>query len=198
MDRDRFDERTKERESIQRWLDDTREAFNTGVDYLTGWLLRMHRGAGVCRERRDGLWREWQEITTLDALNEARSRHETDAGSFALLENRELLDAFRDKGKSEAEAVELAECCRRIAKELCPPSEDSSGAQMPRDDLDLLTLETSTAKGVRDRGVDKTGKPKQKSGRRPPAEVLSPRLSRRLAAPARQVPTGDYPPGRRA
>lgn len=166
-DRDRFDERTKERESVQRWLDDTREAFNTGVDYLTGWLLRMHRGAGVCREKRDGIWREWQEITTLDALNEARSRHKNDSGSFALLENRDLLGAFRDKGKSESEAVELAECCRRIAKELCPPSEDSSGAQMPRDDLDLLTLETSTAKGVRDRGVDKTGKPKQKSGRRP-------------------------------
>ncbi|QYK48354.1 MAG: type V CRISPR-associated protein Cas12b [Phycisphaeraceae bacterium] len=163
----RFCGRADEIGSVGRWLDDTREVFNNGVTYLTGWLLRMHRGAGVCREKRDGIWREWQEITTLDALNEARSRHEKDPGSFALLENRELLDAFRDKGKSEAEAVELAECCRRIAKELCPSSEDSSGAQMPRDDLDLLTLETSTAKGVRDRGVDKTGKPKQKSGRRP-------------------------------
>lgn len=167
VNRDRFDERTKERESVQRWLDDTREAFNTGVDCLTGWLLRMHRGAGVCREKRDGIWREWQEITTLDALNDARSRHKSDPGSFALLDNRELLDAFMSKNKSESEAVELAECCRRIAKELCPPSEDSSGAQMPRDDLDLLTLEKSTAKGIRDRGVDKTGKPKQKSGRRP-------------------------------
>lgn len=167
VDRRRFQNRANEIAATRRWLDDTREAFNAGVDYLTGWLLRMHRGAGVCREKRDGIWREWQEITTLDALNQARTRQENDRGSFVLLENRELLDAFREKGKSEAEAVELAECCRRIAKELCPPSEESSDAQMPRDDLDLLSLQTSTAKGIRERGMARTGEPRQRSGRRP-------------------------------
>lgn len=166
-DGDRFADRATEIATVQKWLDDTREAFNTGVDYLTGWLLRMHRGTGVCREKRDGIWREWQKITTLDALNEARSRYKADPGSFALLENRELLEAFRYKVKSETEAVELAECCRRIAKELCPPSEDSSGAQMPRDDLDLLTLDTSTAKGIRERGFAKSGEEKKQSGRKP-------------------------------
>lgn len=145
----RFNARVDEIEQVSRWLNDTREAFNTGVDYLTGWLLRMHRGAGVWREKRDGIWREWQEITTLNALDEARSRHKNDPGSFALLENRELLGSFRDKGKSESDAVELAECCRRIAKELCPPSEDSSGAQMPRDSLDLLINPDSDARGLR-------------------------------------------------
>lgn len=164
---DRFTTRADEITSTQKWLDETREAFNAGVDYLTGWLLKMHRGAGVCREKRDGIWREWQEITTLDKLNDARARHKADAGSFALLENRELLDAFKSKGKLEAEAIELAECCRRIAKELCPPAEDSSGAQMPRDDLDLLTSDTSTAKGLRPRGASQSGAAKQVSGKRP-------------------------------
>jgi len=167
VDSGRFSSRADETRSVQQWLDETREAFNAGVDYLTGWLLRIHRGAGVCREKKDGVWREWSEITTLDELKRARSRYKEDPGSFALLENRDLLDAFMSKGRSEAEAIELAECCRRIAKELCPPGEDGSGAQMPRDDLDLLTLDTSTAKGIRDRGQDKSGNPKQKSGRRP-------------------------------
>lgn len=167
VDSERFQSRAEEIASTRKWLDDTREAFNAGVDYLTGWLLRMHRGAGVWREKRDGIWREWQEITTLDALNDARSRRNADPANFALIENRELLDTFRSIGKSEAEAVELAECCRCIAKELCPPNEDSSSAQMPRGDLDLLTLTTSTAKGIRDRGLSKAGTPKQKGGRRP-------------------------------
>src|SRR5690606_33045431 len=139
VDSERFQSRAEEIASTRKWLDDTREAFNAGVDYLTGWLLRMHPGAGVWREKRDGIWREWQEITTLDALNDARSRRNADPANFALIENRELLDTFRSIGKSEAEAVELAECCRCIAKELCPPNEDSSSAQMPRGDLDLLT-----------------------------------------------------------
>lgn len=149
VDGERFQTRDREVQTVQQWLDDTREAFNAGVDYLTWWLLRMHRGAGVWREKRDGIWREWQEITTLNQLEEARSRHKTDPDSFALLENRELLDAFTSNGKTEAETVELAECCRRIAKELCPPSEDSSGAQMPRDSLDLLLNPHSDARGVR-------------------------------------------------
>lgn len=167
IDRDRFTSRSEEVLRTQQWLNDTLRAFNTGVDYLTGWLLRMHRGAGVWREKRDGIWREWQEITTFKNLDEVRSRHKADPGSSALLENHELLAAFRNKGKSESEAVELAECCRRIAKELCPPSEDSSGAQMPRDELDLLTLDTSTAKGIRERGIAKSGEEKKQSGRKP-------------------------------
>ncbi|MBX3497559.1 MAG: type V CRISPR-associated protein Cas12b [Parvibaculum sp.] len=151
-DRDRFDERTKERESVQRWLDDTREAFNTGVDYLTGWLLRMHRGAGVCREKRDGIWREWQEITALDALNEARSRHKNDPGSFALLENRELLDAFRGKGKSESESVELAEYCRRLILHKTLLGAKRENAPMSRGALDDLTPSRSSKRGKRPEG----------------------------------------------
>jgi hypothetical protein len=169
VDEDRFTSRLEEIRSTRKWLDDTREAFNVGVDYLTRWLLRMHRGPGVFREKKDGIWREWHEISTLEELKQARDRLClcAESGTFALLENRELLDVFKSKGKSEAEAVELAECCRRIAKELCPPSEDANGTQMPRDDLDLLTLSTSTAKGIRERGLSKSGEVKEKSGRRP-------------------------------
>lgn len=148
VDSERFTSRADETRSVQQWLDETREAFNTGVDYLTAWLLRMHRGAGLYRER-DGIWPKWQEISTRDKLIEARARHKADPDSFALLENRALFDAFKSKGRSETEAVELAECCRRIAKELCPPSEDNLGAQMPRDSLDLLLNPRSDARGLR-------------------------------------------------
>lgn len=150
VDTARFKTRAEEIDASQRWLDDTREAFNVGVDYLTLWLLRMHRGAGVCRESNDGIWREWKEITTFQELQEARKRHKATPDSFALLENRDLLQAFKGKGKSEAEAVELAECCRRIANELCPPSEGRDDKQMPRDSLDLLLNPKSRALGVRD------------------------------------------------
>jgi len=163
----RFKLRAHEIASTQKWLNETREAFNAGGDYLTGWLLRMHRGAGVWREKRDGIWREWQEITTPKELEEARGRKQKDPDSITPLENRELLEVFAGNGKAEAEAIELAECCRRIAKELCPPSEDSSGAQMPRDDLDLLTSSTSTAKGLRARGPSRSGAAKKISGKRP-------------------------------
>jgi len=150
IDRDRFgNDRIKETNQVQHWLNETREAFNSGVDYLTGWLLRMHRGAGVCREKRGGIWREWREITKLEELEQARQRRQDEPDSFALLENRELLDAFKSSGKTEAEAIELAERCRSISNELCPPGEDSSGAQMPRDSLDLLLNPNSDARGVR-------------------------------------------------
>lgn len=153
VDRQRFEsDRTKETSQVQQWLDDTREAFNTGVDYLTGWLLRMHRGAGVCRKKRDGIWREWQEITTLDSLSEARSRHKNDPGSFALLENRELLDAFKSKGKSEAEAVELADCCRRMVLHKTLLGTEHDGAPMSRGALDELTPSRSSKRGKRPEG----------------------------------------------
>jgi hypothetical protein len=45
-------------------------------------------------------------------------------------------------------------------------TEESNVVQMPRDDLDLLTLPDSEAKGVRSRGSTKTGEQKQTSGKR--------------------------------
>jgi len=47
---------------VRQWLGDTHTAFNAGVDYLATWLLRMHRGAGVWRERLDGIWGTWKNI----------------------------------------------------------------------------------------------------------------------------------------
>ncbi|MCI0743102.1 MAG: type V CRISPR-associated protein Cas12b, partial [Gemmataceae bacterium] len=167
VDRDRFTERTQEVATTQRLLDDTREAFNQGVDYLCGWLLKMHRGAGVWREKKDGIWRDWREISTFEQLHKARSAYRANPTTFALLENGELLEGFKDKGKSEAEAVELAECCRRIAKDLCPPSEDASNVQMPRSDFDLLTNCNSIAKGLRSAGDSKSGTARKVSGKRP-------------------------------
>lgn len=149
VDDGRFTSRLEEIRLTRKWLDDSREAFNAGVDYFSLWLLRMHRGAGVCREKQDGIWREWREISTLEQLTDARKRLCAERESFALLENHELLNMFKIKGKSETEAVELAECCRRVAKELCPPNEGSSGAQMPRDSLDLLLNPFSDARGLR-------------------------------------------------
>lgn len=159
-------DRAQEVQQVQRWLDDTREAFNAGVDYLTGWLLRMNRGAGVWREKSGNVWGEWQEISNYQELQDARKKHQDSPDTVALLENKALLAVFTNKGMSEAEAVELAECCRRIAQELCPPEEDSTG-QMPRDDLDLLTSATSTAKGIRSAGPTKSGKPRAAGGKRP-------------------------------
>ena len=154
-------------EKVHQWLWDTHLAFNEGVDNLTAWLLRMHRGAGVCRERSEGIWGEWQTISTHNELEDARTRTRDDPTRFALIENVDLLKLFTDRGKSESEAVELAECCRRIAEEICPASEDGGNSQMPRDDLDLLTLVGSEAKGIRDRGKKKDGKEKKASGKRP-------------------------------
>ncbi|HTV47689.1 MAG TPA: type V CRISPR-associated protein Cas12b [Phycisphaerae bacterium] len=167
VDSRRFKSRAEEVQTVQRWLDDTREAFNKGVDYLTGWLLIMHRGAGIFREKKDGIWREWEKITTITKLESARNHYKTDPALCALIENHKLLFVFKDKGKTEADAVKLAECCRRIAEELCPPGEDGAGAQMPRDDFDLLTNSKSTAKNIRSRGTSKTGMAKKVSGKRP-------------------------------
>ncbi len=167
VDSDRFTSRSEEISTVQEWLNDTREAFNAGVDYLTAWVLNMHRGAGVWREKRDGIWREWQEITTLDQLAEARSRHTADPDSCALLENHKLLDAFTSKGKTEVDAVRLAECCRTIVKEIAPPAEADQQTQMNRSDLDLLTLPDSEARNVRPKSKTKSGAKKKASGKRP-------------------------------
>lgn len=167
IDGSRFTSRREEVEEVRKWLDDTRIVFNEGVDYISLWLLKMHRGAGIFRERIEGIWGEWQSITTHEELTAARKNRSVAPEKFALIENQALLKTFMDRDKSESEAVELAERCRRIAVELCPASEGEDRAQMPRDDLDLLTLETSTAKGLRERGLSKSGEPKQRSGRRP-------------------------------
>jgi hypothetical protein len=58
---------------------DTHVAFNTGVDYLAAWLLRMHRGAGVWRERKDGIWGAWSSIATHEDLRGAREKLRSDA-----------------------------------------------------------------------------------------------------------------------
>jgi hypothetical protein len=165
VDQARFQGRDQEIAATRKWLDDTREAFNAGVDYLAGWLLKMHRGTGVWREKRDGVWREWNEITSLAELKAARQRYTDAPDSFALLENHELLDVFRNKAK--AEAVELAECCRRIVKEIAPPTEPGQQTQMNRSDVDLLTLEDSEARGVRPKSDTKSGAAKKTSGKRP-------------------------------
>ncbi len=134
---------------VQQWLWDTHVVFNAGVDYLAMWLLRMHRGAGVWRERKDGIWGEWKGITTHPELLDVRVKVTADPTTYALVENRELLNAFMGCGKTEADAVELAECCRHIADRLCPPSEERDDRQMPRDSLDLLISPFSEARGLR-------------------------------------------------
>lgn len=136
-------------EKVHQWLWDTHLAFNEGVDHFTTWLLRMYRGAGVCRECSEGIWGEWQEITTHAALIKARTQAKSDPTKFATIENHELLKVFTDRGKSEPEAVDLAECCRRIAKRLCPPSEERDNRPMPRSSLDKLINPFSEAEGVR-------------------------------------------------
>lgn len=167
VDANRFNTRADEIRSTHQWLDDTRVAFNTGVDYLTGWLLKMHRGAGVSRAKHDGIWREWREITTTEELQQARQRNRDEPQLFALLENHELLNAFKGKSKSEAEAIELAECCRRIMAEIAPPADEGQQVQMNRSDLDLLTLPASEARGVRPKSAAKDGSKKKTSGKRP-------------------------------
>jgi hypothetical protein len=163
----RFSTRAEEILALTCWLNDTREAFNAGVDDLTGWPLRMHRGAGVWRENKGGIWQAWQEINTFAQLEEARKRRTVEPNSFALLENSDLLHLFTDKGKSETEAVELAECCRRIVKEIAPPAEIDQQTQMNRSDLDLLTLPNSEARNVRPKSTTKSGSKKRTSGKRP-------------------------------
>lgn len=168
IDSAQFSSRREEVEQVRQWLDDTRVAFNKAVDYVSLWLLRMNRGAGVFRERKNDIWGEWRPIGTQAELLSAQQERSARPADFALIENDELLKVFTDRGKSQSEAVELAERCRLIAREqLCPPSDDRDGAQMPRDDLDLLTLSDSTAKGLRERGLSKSGEAKQSSGRRP-------------------------------
>ena len=167
IDTSRFKTRREEVEQTRQWLDDTLVAFNKGVDYLSLWLLRMNRGAGVFRKRLDHVWGEWESIKTHAELLSARQSRQSEPADFALIENRDLLTVFTTRGKSEPEAVELAGCCHRIAAAICPPSEERDGTQMPRDDLDLLTLNNSTAKGIRERGLSKSGELKQLSGRKP-------------------------------
>lgn len=152
---------------LHQWLWDTHVVFNAGVNYLAMWLLRMHRGAGVWRERTDGIWGEWKSVNTHTVLLNIRAKQQQDSSTYALIENRELLKVFIDRGKAESEAVELAECCRTISAAICPPSEERSEAPMPRDDLDLLTLEKSEAKGIRPKVAAKSGETKKMSGKRP-------------------------------
>lgn len=136
-------------DEVHQWLWDTHVVFNTGVDYLATWLLRMHRGAGVWRERKDGIWGEWTPIATHTGLLDVRNKVRADPTANALVENRELIEAFTGCGKTEGAAVELAECCRRIADRLCPPTEERDNRQMPRDSLDLLINPYSEARGLR-------------------------------------------------
>ena len=126
----------------------------------------MRRGAGVWRENSYGVWREWDKIKTYDQIVDIRRRMSATPSSVRLLENRELLDRFRQVVKSESEAVELANACSVIFDAICQPAEDGELVQMPRDDLDLLTNLNSTAKGIRERGKTKEGTDKKKSGRK--------------------------------
>ena len=134
---------------VHQWLWDTHVAFNTGVDYLAMWLLTMRRGAGVLRERNDGIWGEWSNVTKHQDLIDARAKVRSNPNRYALIENHELLSVFCGAGKMESEAVELAECCRHVAENLCPPSEERDNRQMPRDSLDLLISPFSEARGLR-------------------------------------------------
>jgi hypothetical protein len=154
-------------EEILQYLWDTHFAFNAGVNYLAGELLCLRRGAGVWRERQETIWGEWTPIRTLEQLQDIRLRKSRDPSSVSLVENDELLNRFRDRGKSDTEAIALAIACSAIFESICPPAAEGEQTQMPRDDLDLLTNPRSTAKELRPRGQTKSGTEKEKSGRRP-------------------------------
>jgi transposase len=127
----------------------------------------MRRGPGVWREKKDGIWQEWHLVRDFAALQDARSRKTIAPGDIGLVENTELLARFQTGSRSASDSVELAVSCSTIFAAICPPAEEDEQGQMPRDDLDLLTVAGSEAKGVRARGKTKTGGEKKTSGKRP-------------------------------
>ncbi len=139
---------------VRQGLWDTHVAFNEGVAYLTRALLQIRRGAGIWREKKDGIWGEWKPIRTAEELDEVKTRRARDGSNLGLIENAVLIDRLSTKSGDRRKAVRSAATCSAIFESLCPtPSQDDPDGgglvQMERDSLDLLTNSGSCARGIR-------------------------------------------------